>query len=271
LSESTIIRCSALTHRGRVRARNEDCIHADPSSGLVAVADGMGGHKAGDVASRLAIESLVASFRNPAGNPRTHHPTRSPSDETNRLANAVAEANFKIFAGAQSWPGCEGMGTTLSAAWFIPGDLQRAAASRVVVAHVGDSRLYRYRCGSLERITRDHTTLQDLIDTAAYPLEQARRLMPRNYLTRALGIEPETPIDIQTLPVSRDDLFLLCTDGLSNMLGDEDLLALLDGLHAGPLNDLAQALIDAANERGGHDNISVVVAALKDIRTPLGA
>lgn len=267
MSESTIIRCSALTHRGRVRARNEDCIHADPASGLVAVADGMGGHNAGDVASRLAIESLVASFGNPALDRRMHSGTGAASDDTDRLARAVADANLKVFAGARSWPGCEGMGTTLSAAWFIPGDPQRVTASRVVVAHVGDSRLYRYESGSLERITRDHTTLQDLIDTGAYPLDQARRLVPRNYLTRALGIEPETPIDVQTRPVSGDDLFLLCSDGLSNMLGDQDLLTLLDRLHEGPLADLAQALIDAANERGGHDNISVVLAALKDIRT----
>lgn len=248
MSEPTIICCVALTDQGRVRARNEDAVHADPRTGLVAVADGMGGHNAGDVASRLAIESLVAAMANSA-----------------RLVDAVAEANFKIFVGAQSWPGCEGMGTTLSAACFA------VQSAQLVVAHVGDSRVYRYRVGELTRITRDHTTLQDLLDTGAYPPDQARRLMPRSYLTRALGIEAETIIDLHTLAVRDHDLFLLCTDGLTNMLSDAELANFFDKMHEGPLVELAEALINAANARGGHDNISVVLASLKNIRTPRDA
>jgi len=252
LSEPSIIHCVALTDQGRVRLRNEDCVHADPRSGLVAVADGMGGHNAGDVASRLAIESLVSALT-----------------ESARLVDAVAEANRKIFVGAQSWPGCEGMGTTLSAACFLP------PRAQLVVAHVGDSRVYRYRGGDeggeLTRITRDHATLQDLLDTGVYPPDQARRLMPRSYLTRALGIEAETTIDLHTLAVREQHLYLLCTDGLTNMLSDAALGDFFDRLHEGPLVDLAAALIDAANARGGHDNISVVLAMLKDIGTLRGA
>jgi len=252
LSEPTIIHCVALTDQGRVRLRNEDCVHADPRSGLVAVADGMGGHNAGDVASRLAIESLISA--------RT---------ESARLVDAVAEANREIFVGAQSWPGCEGMGTTLSAACFLPPHAQ------LVVAHVGDSRVYRYRGGDeggeLTRITRDHTTLQDLLDTGVYSPDQARRLMPRSYLTRALGIAAETIIDLHTLAVRDHDLFLLCTDGLTNMLSDAELANFFDKMHEGPLVELAEALINAANARGGHDNISVVLASLKNIRTPRDA
>lgn len=246
LSESPIIHCVALTDQGQVRARNEDAVHADPRTGLIAVADGMGGHNAGDVASRLAIESLVAAIAASA-----------------RLVDAVAAANLKIFAAAQSWPGCEGMGTTLSAARFT------AEGTQLVVAHVGDSRVYRYRVGGeLIRITRDHTTLQDVLDSGAYPPEQARRLVPRSYLTRALGIEAETTIDLHTLAVEEQDLYLLCTDGLTNLLSDEDIKSFLDRLHDGPLIDLARALIEAANARGGHDNVSVVLATLKNIRTP---
>jgi protein phosphatase len=165
------------------------------------------------------------------------------------------------------------MGTTLLAAWFTrTGD----GTPQLVIAHVGDSRLYRYRksasgTGELQPLTRDHTTVQELIDGGLYPPEEVRRLVRRNYLTRAIGIEPTVDSDLRTLPVAADDLFILCSDGLSGLLEDSQILAVI-AQHPDPahrdLQSLAQQLADAANERGGHDNISVVLARLATSSLP---
>jgi serine/threonine protein phosphatase PrpC len=260
------IRCAAATDRGRVRARNEDCVHLDPALGLVAVADGMGGHRAGDVASRLAIAALAAAVHM-VPTPADLLPPPSPAE---LLHSAFAQANAQLFAAANTLPGCSGMGTTLLAAWFThaEGGAATPPGTRIVFAHVGDSRLYRHRRAYTARsellaLTRDHTTLQELIDGGLYPAEEARRLVGRNYLTRAIGTEPEVDIDLQTLSVLEGDLFMLCSDGLTNMLPDTRIRELLDEHDAtgSSLEALAQRLVDAANECGGHDNISVVLAS----------
>lgn len=263
----TPIHCAAVTDLGRVRSRNEDCIHLDPQSGLVAVADGMGGHLAGDVASRLAIAALVAAMRVGAEAMQALPATLRRASPADLLQSAVAQANAQVFAAANTLPGCIGMGTTLLAAWFMRmGD----ETTQIVIAHVGDSRLYRYRptapgSGELQALTRDHTTLQELIDGGLYPPDEVRRLVRRNYLTRAIGIEQTVDSDLQALPVAADDLFILCSDGLSGMLEESQILAVI-AQHPDPaqrdLQALAQRLTDAANERGGHDNISVVLARL---------
>jgi len=255
-----------VTDLGRVRTRNEDCVHLDPATGLVAVADGMGGHPAGDIASRLAIAAVVAALRitPPEG-------TQRPGSAIELMESAFAQANAQVFAAANTLSGCHGMGTTLLAARFIPPVAAGPGAQRprVVLGHVGDSRMYRYRRqrhdrGELLALTRDHTTLQDLIDGGLYPPDEARRLVHRNYLTRAVGIEPQVEADLRSVDAEADDLFILCSDGLTTMLGDEQLLKLLDRHHSNTdmdLQPLAQWLVDAANDCGGRDNISVVLAA----------
>lgn len=250
-----LIHAAAATHVGRVRARNEDTVWADPLTGLVAVADGLGGRNAGDMASRLAIESLAHELPKLVSG-GLHAPHRL-------LQHAVALANTKVFTLSTRIPGCVGMGTTLVAGWFI----ETAELGRqLVIAHVGDSRLYRYRpqlTSTLTLLTRDHSSAQALVDEGLYTAEAARRLPQRHMLTRALGVEPDVEIDILTTPVLDHDLVLLCSDGLSNMLGDDELLRML-AIHPTTnemeLQSLAHMLIEAANERGGHDNISVVLA-----------
>lgn len=267
MTHPPLIRGAAVTALGRVRHRNEDCVHLDPIAGLVAVADGMGGHSAGDIASRLAIAAVVAALRI-----TPPEATQRPGAAIELLESAFAQANAQVFAAANTLPGCHGMGTTLLAARFIQTVEEHPGAQRprLVLGHVGDSRMYRYRRrladrGELLALTRDHTTLQDLIDGGLYPPEEARRLVHRNYLTRAVGIEPQVEAELQTLDIEADDLFILCSDGLTSMLEDTQLLDLLDRHHllAGTdLRGLAQRLVDAANDCGGHDNISVVLASL---------
>lgn len=255
-----IIQAAACTHIGRVRSRNEDAVLADARLGLVAVADGLGGRNAGDMASRLAIESLSQSLATLASSGE-----RSPPIA---LHEAFTRANAHVYAMSTRIPGCAGMGTTLVAGWFVE---TPELGLQLIVAHVGDSRLYRYRAQSdpaLCALTRDHTSAQQLIDEGLYSAGDARLLPQRHILTNALGVDAEIDLDLMTTPVLAGDLILLCSDGLSNMLDDSQILALLDAasIHGASLSNeaelrlLAQNLIDTANERGGQDNISVVLA-----------
>jgi len=255
-----IIQAAACTHIGRVRSRNEDAVLADARLGLVAVADGLGGRNAGDLASRLAIESLSQSLSTLASGGDRPPPSA--------LHESFTRANAHVYAMSTRIPGCAGMGTTLVAGWFVA---TRELGLQLIVAHVGDSRLYRYRAQTeptLCVLTRDHTSAQQLIDEGLYSAEDARLLPQRHILTKALGVDADIDIDLITTPVLAGDLILLCSDGLSNMLDDSQLRALLDAAYTqgislskeAGLRRLAQNLIDAANERGGLDNISVVVA-----------
>ena len=259
MPHATFFRCAALTDVGRVRAHNEDCVLADPSSGLLAVADGVGGHQAGEVASRLAIDTLHEAFV--VG--QSNH-TNAPLE----LERAVRRANERIFLEGHRDPRCAGMGTTLVAALLRQ---DPDGTTLLTLAHVGDSRLYRFRPAlaqghsELVALTRDHSALQEIIDRGLHDADTARRLVPRNYLTRALGIDTTVLIDQHSEALQTGDLLLLCSDGLTTMLEDETLLTLLERLDEekkGNPAAIAQHLIDAANARGGHDNISVVVAIL---------
>jgi protein phosphatase len=250
-----LIIAAARTDRGRVRSRNDDTVLADMHRGLVAVADGLGGRPAGDTASRLAIETLAQNLS-----------TLSSAHEVPRpvaLHCAFTRANAHVFAMASRIPGYAGMGTTLVCGWFIS---TAELGLQLIVAHVGDSRLYRYRVDgepTLLPLTRDHTSAQQLVDEGLYSSEDIRHLPQRHILTNAVGVEPEVDIDLLTVPVQSRDLVLLCSDGLSNMLDDAEICALIDEAPRSSeteLARLAQALIDAANARGGHDNISVALA-----------
>lgn len=230
-----------LTDVGRVRARNEDCVSVDAGLGLVLVADGMGGHNAGDVASRMAVEGTLSAMQG-----------ATPDDDQHRLPAALRHAHDAIYAAAGEDYERSGMGTTVVAAWLRP--------SGLVAAHVGDSRLYRLRDGTLEALTRDHTAVQELVDRGILTPAQARVSGRRNMLSRALGSYPDVEIDCAVHAHAPGDTYLLCSDGLTNMVEDGEIAALLT--ESPSLADAADRLVALANERGGRDNITVAMLRL---------
>jgi len=234
------ITCASLSDVGRVRSRNEDRCTCDPALRLLAVADGMGGHAAGDVASTLAIEYLKSALQKSS--------SESAADAGVRLQAAVSVANAAILEAAAH--GQRGMGTTIVAAQFD--------ATSLIVAHVGDSRLYRLRAGVLESLTRDHSWVQDMIDRGFYTERRARQSPRRNQLLRALGVSTEVEVELATHTIEPGDRYLLCSDGLNGML-DEVHIAMLLGSSGAP-EERARWLVDAANDNGGRDNITVAIA-----------
>ena len=236
------------TDRGKVRDRNEDALLMRPDRGLFAVADGMGGHAAGDVASRIAVDVLDDRT---AG----HLDDAAPPIDGPFLADSIAAAHDAILRAAGADPDLEGMGTTLT---VLRVD---AAASGCVIAHVGDSRAYRLRDGRLQQVTRDQTWVQEQVDAGAMTAERARKHPFSAMLTCALGVA-DAELDVQTYdePCRPGDLLLLCSDGLNARLSDDDIADILRGDDPSPdLDDLAAALIDAANDAGGPDNITVAL------------
>ncbi|MEO5738609.1 MAG: Stp1/IreP family PP2C-type Ser/Thr phosphatase [Variovorax sp.] len=238
---------AALTDSGRVRANNEDAIAFDPALGLAILADGMGGYNGGEVASGMAIALLQASF----GRWLAHAGTRAPARAIRRALQAgVDEANDAILEAGVANLQLQGMGTTLVLAAFGP--------HRVTVGHIGDSRCYRLRDGKLEQLTRDHSLLQEQLDSGAITAEQAAQSPHRNLVTRALGIERNVALEMHEHSVRPNDLYLLCSDGLSEMVAEGQLFTLL--LQDIELSEKATLLVAIANENGGRDNISVVLA-----------
>lgn len=223
------------TDTGRQRPANEDSLLA--RTPLFAVADGMGGAQAGEVASRMAVDVLQEGLGQGTGT------------VAERLTDRVATANTRIFDRARTDQGSAGMGTTLTAAYVDTDEL--------VVVHVGDSRLYRYRGGRLERLTDDHSLVEELVRQGRLTPEEAAEHPQRSIITRALGPESEVAIDSEVLAVENDDVFLLCSDGLTTMVSDDGIADLLAA--DGTLADRASALVDAANAAGGRDNITVLL------------
>lgn len=234
------LHCAAHSDIGRMRRRNEDHYVCDSTLRLLAIADGMGGHAAGDVASRLAVQTLCD---------RLHGEPDSPCTPSARLRAAIETANIAIHLAAADSQQL-GMGTTIVTAWFVDG--------AVLVAHVGDSRLYRLRGDELVALTRDHSWVQDMIDRGLYTPERARTSPRRNQLLRALGSLPDVEIDLAMHALRAGDRYLLCSDGLNGMLDDAEIAALL-GADATPQSRV-QRLIDSANARGGRDNVTVAIA-----------
>jgi PPM family protein phosphatase len=235
----------ALTDRGRVRRRNEDAYLVLPESRLYAVADGMGGHAAGDVASRTAVNVLAESFARVPSRRIMH------GAMTRRLLDAFAAANAAILSHALTQPQCAGMGTTLTA--VAPLD----AAAQCVVAHVGDSRLYRLRAGELHQVTRDHTWVQQQVEAGILTPAEARHHPLSSLLNRVLGTQEVGPADSMVFDTLPGDLLLLCSDGLTGMIDDAELATLLQ--RPLPLEQHARELVEAANAGGGTDNITVLL------------
>lgn len=230
---------AALTDVGKVRERNEDDYLLRPEVGLFAVADGMGGHAAGDVASALCVEALSMAVADCA-----------PEDDPRAvLSQALTRANMRIYAMAMSQPHMYGMGTTVAAIW-LSGD-------RAYLAHVGDSRVYRLRGGKLEALTLDHSPLGDGVRYGQLTREEAEAIGPCNMITRALGTRPEVEVEMAEVAVLPGDRFLVCSDGISDLMS-EDLMACILQQHDTPAG-ATRALALAALDAGGRDNLTAVV------------
>ena len=244
------------THAGMVRTHNEDSVAYDASCGLVVLADGMGGYNAGEVASGITISVMTAEIRQQLDNMRPYDKNGNGEDNGMLLLREnVQKANAAIFNAARSQPQYSGMGTTVVSGLFYD--------NKVAVAHVGDSRMYRLRGETFETITRDHSLLQEQIDGGMISKEEARQSRNKNLVTRAVGIDSEVEAEVHVHDVLVGDIYLLCSDGLNDMVEDEDIGGTLRMLQANlPL--AASQLIEQANDNGGRDNVSVILVKIKD-------
>ena len=250
-------RCVGASDTGRVREHNEDTIGTDGDIGLVVLADGMGGYKAGEVASGIAVRTVLTLVKD-----AVDREDLSLSDEVNGLSrpgillrDAIQRANKVIYQTARTQANCEGMGTTVVAGLFFD--------DKLTIAHVGDSRMYRCRDGKLEQVTQDHSLLQELVSRGFYTPEEAQRAAAKNYVTRALGVEPTVDVEITEIPALKDDVYLLCSDGLSDMVEDDDIQLTINTFGAN-LETVAKQLVLLGNDNGGRDNISVVLVRVLD-------
>lgn len=240
-----------LTDVGRRRESNEDDFLVEPRRGVYAVADGMGGHAAGEIASRLAIETLLEVLqRSEAADQRM-----SVEDAAEWLRGAVVEANRRICDSIRLHDERRGMGTTVVALVHSGED--------AVVGHVGDSRLYLLRGDELLRMTSDHSWVNEQVKLGLMNDDTAQRHPMRNIVTRALGSRPEVLVDLTSMQTQPGDVFLLCSDGLNTMLADEQIHELLRADRHNP-EAACRALIEHANRRGGDDNVTVVVACVAE-------
>jgi protein phosphatase len=251
------IQFAEVTHTGMVREHNEDAIGSNGDMGLMVLADGMGGYNAGEVASGIAVQTITDLAAVGANREQRNDidPHTGLMRQTIVLRDAVARANKIIFQTAQSQTHCEGMGTTLVAAMFYD--------NKISLAHVGDSRAYRLRDEKFEQLTMDHSLLQELVDRGFYSEEEAQRSTNRNYVTRALGVEPTVEVEVQEYDVLPDDIYLLCSDGLPDMVEDEDIHLTISTFNAS-LDVVGEQLVQLANEHGGRDNVSVMLAQVLD-------
>ena len=242
------LQVTGLTNQGLERPRNEDnfFVRANDHCALLVVADGMGGHRAGEVASALAVEEAEAAFGELEKiKPATVAKARS------LVKSLFEQANDKIFATAEKDPGCHGMGTTLTAALLC--------GQRLTVGHVGDSRAYKIHGDSIYLLTKDHSLVETYVEAGELSPEEAENHPQRHVLTRALGVSGHIKIDFAEQEVEPGSVLLLCTDGLTNMVQADEILACYNkNPDPGPF---AEALVALANARGGRDNITVVIAA----------
>jgi PPM family protein phosphatase len=246
---------AGLSDVGKKRSHNEDSIGTDDDVGIVVVADGMGGYKSGEVASAIAVNMIMEELRAGMSTIKRGEIDSETgfSSESLLVKSAVENANETIYQTAQSQPQCHGMGTTLVAAVFYD--------DRMTVAHVGDSRLYRLRGEQYEQITVDHSLLQELIDKGFYTPEEAKQSLNKNLVTRAMGIDLTVKADVQEEAVVPGDIYLLCSDGLSDLVEDEEMHLTLKKYSAN-LEEAARMLVQMANDKGGKDNISVILARM---------
>ena len=246
------IRMAGLTDVGSMRDHNEDAIAMDEALGLAVLADGMGGHRGGEMASAITVSTVMETLKKKLKKLNTGETDEDTGYSVESIAvhDAVIKANDKVYKASNENQQYKGMGTTVVVTLFYD--------NRFTVAHVGDSRLYRLRDGELEQITRDHSLMQELIDRGFYTPEQARQSLNKNLVTRAIGIEEGVQVDIQEDVALVDDIYLLCSDGVTDMI--EDSLIQETIMKCGDdLEKAASELIREANEHGGKDNISAIL------------
>ena len=244
---------AAKTDVGRKRKDNEDRFCLDPALGLYVVADGMGGHAAGEVASRLAVETIqewMEKYLSGADAAIVAPTPVSASPEAGFLVSSIHLANRIILDAAKQRREYAGMGTTVVAAL--------AQQANVVLAHVGDSRIYRVRDGEIAQVSRDHSFVQQQVDSGIVSEAEAHQSQYRHMITRALGLKDSIDVDLVEQPAQAGDTFLLCSDGLSDLLDDEEILATVRE-HASDLDRTCQVLVDRANAKGGDDNVTVLL------------
>lgn len=235
-----------------VRSHNEDSVACDAASGLVVLADGMGGYNAGEVASGIAVSVLSTEIKHRLQSEKPEDKDAFSGEDVGvvLLRDNVRKANSSIFHAAESQPQYSGMGTTIVVGLFYD--------DHVAVAHVGDSRMYRLRGDAFEAITRDHSLLQEQIDSGMISKADARTSKNKNLVTRAVGIDAEVEPEVHVHGVQVGDIYLLCSDGLNDMVADEEIGATLQMLKAN-LSLAAVELIQLANDNGGRDNVSVIL------------
>jgi protein phosphatase len=249
---SQALEIASCTDPGMVRSHNEDSIASDPANGLAVLADGMGGYNAGEVASGMATTVITTEMQQLLAKVQPHE----VDPQTNRVLagelvrEQVMKANASIYHAAQSQPQYAGMGTTLVVCLFYD--------NKALVAHLGDSRLYRMRDGQLTQVTRDHSLLQEQIDSGLITAAQAKHAQHKNLVTKALGIDPSVEPEMHEYDTRPGDIYLLCSDGLCDMVEDDDISMTLEALGAN-LKLAAQQLVQMANDNGGKDNVSVIL------------
>lgn len=242
--ETMPIKVTALSDKGKVRKGNEDSWGSFPETSLFIVADGMGGHKAGDIASKLAVETIYESLR------ERESPGEGKFEQTSHYLNdSIQRANRRIFEEGNKNPGQSGMGTTVVATWI--------AGNSASIAYVGDSRAYLLRNKNLRQITSDHTLVNDYMTKGLLQPHEVERHPLRHVLSRAVGPQEQVDADIFNLPLQTGDIILLCTDGLSNMLSKEKMEEILNGPE--DLETKNQILIQQANDSGGSDNVTALL------------
>jgi protein phosphatase len=234
-----------------VRDENEDVFCIEESLGLLAVADGMGGHASGEVASKMGMDILKGYLK---GEKESLPGEGNPSylESTNRMASGIKLANQAIYEASRSHAPWNGMGTTLTAVLLN--------GNRLSIAHVGDSRVYLIRGGIIEQMTDDHTVVSEQVEKGLMTREEAADSAMRHILTRALGITPDVQVDTEELTVSEGDKLVLCSDGLTGLVSDEEILSAV--LSSNRPEMVCDQLVERANQKGGEDNITVIVAFL---------
>lgn len=242
-----------LTDVGLVRDHNEDSIGENLDLGLVVLADGMGGHRGGEVASAITVSTILESLASELDKTRPGDidEVSGYSLESIAINNAVIKANENVFTSSNENSQYRGMGTTVVVLLFYN--------DHFTVAHVGDSRLYRYRDSALEQITRDHSLIQELVDRGFYTTDQAEESLNKNLVTRAVGVEESVEVDVFEDVAHTGDIFLLCSDGVTDMLDDDAIKNTIVN-NSDDLEKIASELIRLSNESGGKDNISAILA-----------
>jgi protein phosphatase len=253
---SAALEFASATDPGKVRSHNEDSIGTEADVGLVVLADGMGGYNAGEVASGIAVAVLTTEIKKALATTPAHGIDPKTGDA---LGVAVvrehsARANTSIYEAAKSQPQYAGMGTTLVVALFYD--------NKMCVGHIGDSRLYRLRGDAFDQVTRDHSLLQEQLDSGMITPEAAKLSQNKNLVTRAVGIDPEVETEIHVHDTQPGDIYLLCSDGLSDMVEDPDIHATLSTLKSN-LQLAAESLVQQANDNGGRDNVSIILVRVK--------